>query len=107
MSEAAILAAAVRIAMVLLLLGLLCAFVRMVIGPSRADRIVALDMVSLLLVSFAGVSAVGFDEAAFLDAATVLALVAFLGTVAFARYLERRHRRAAEDPGGEPTGEEE
>lgn len=63
---------------------------RLMQGPSAADRIIALDMLGILMVGFAGVFAVSAGETVFLDVALALALVAFLGTVAFARYLERR-----------------
>lgn len=97
----AILQAALHGATALLTLGLICAFVRLVLGPSPADRVVALDMVSLLLVGFAALAAIIFDEAAFLDVAITLALVGFLGSVALARYIERlaaREATAATDP---------
>jgi multicomponent Na+:H+ antiporter subunit F len=105
MSGASILHGAALIAMALLVFGLACAFVRMAIGPSSADRIVALDMVSMLLVSFAGVAAVAFDEAALLDAAITLALMAFLATVAFARYVERLRMRREQPPLASRQGE--
>lgn len=101
MTAAAILAGSVQVAMALLLVGLVLALARMVLGPSPADRIVALDMVSMLLVAFAGTAAIAFDEAAFLDVAITLALVAFLGTVAFARYVERLRTRTAAPPPAE------
>ncbi len=81
---------AATITFALLLLGMACAFVRMVRGPSLADRVVGLDMLAVLMVAFAGVFAVAADEPAFLDVAIALALVGFLGTVAFARYAKRR-----------------
>ena len=76
----------------LLLVGMFCAFVRMVRGPSLADRVVALDMLTLLMVAFAGVYVVATGKSAFLDVAIALALIGFLGTVAFARYAERSVR---------------
>ncbi len=100
MTTATVLGTATVLALALLLLGVVCAFVRMIAGPSAADRVVALDMVSMLLVSFAGVAAVAFDDAAFLDVAITLALVTFLATVAFARYIDRGRlrRQAGTDP---------
>jgi multicomponent Na+:H+ antiporter subunit F len=62
---------------------------RMVRGPQRADRIIALDLLSVLVVAFVSLYAVFSGEESFLDVAIAYALVAFLGTVAFARYLER------------------
>jgi multicomponent Na+:H+ antiporter subunit F len=61
-------------------------------GPTLPDRVVGLDTVTTLMVAFAAVFSIESGEAAFLDIAIVLALVAFLTTVAFARYVERRGR---------------
>ena len=62
---------------------------RIVRGPKNADRIIALDLLSILVVAMVALYAVFSGEGSFLDVATAYALVAFLGTVAFARYLER------------------
>jgi multicomponent Na+:H+ antiporter subunit F len=69
---------------------LLLVFVRLARGPSLSDRVIALDLIAVLAVSLIAMVAFEADQPIFLDAAIVLALVAFLGTVAFARYLERR-----------------
>lgn len=73
--------------------GLLLAFVRLARGPSLADRVVALDVIALLVAGLIATGAVLTGEAAMLRPVTVVALLAFLGTVAFARYLERRSRQ--------------
>lgn len=70
-------------------------FARLVRGPTLADRVAALDMMTVLIVAFCGLFAISAGEAAFLDVGIVLALVGFLATVALARYAERRMRRAA------------
>lgn len=59
-------------------------------GPGLADRALALDLIGLLSVSFIAVVAIASQQAVLLDAALALALVSFLGTVAFARFIERR-----------------
>ena len=96
---------AIGLAFGLLLLGMGLAFLRVVRGPSLADRVVALEYVTVLTVAFAAVHAIGTGHPAFLDVALALALALFLATVAFARYLERRHgRTAAERPAaGDPS----
>lgn len=76
-----------HIALGLLSLALLLALVRTQRG-SPADRIVALDLLTIIAVCAAGVLAVLFGAALFLDVAVVVSLVAFVATVAFARYLE-------------------
>lgn len=90
MTGTAFLNAASTVAAAAILVAMLGVSWRLIKGPTAADRIVALDMLGILMVAFAGVFAVRAGETAFLDVALALALVAFLGTVAFARYLERR-----------------
>jgi multicomponent Na+:H+ antiporter subunit F len=65
---------------------------RLVRGPSSADRVVALDLMAALTVGAIGLQTLATGSQAFLRVATVLALVGFLGTVAFATYLGRRRR---------------
>ncbi|HRK95811.1 MAG TPA: monovalent cation/H+ antiporter complex subunit F [Rhodospirillales bacterium] len=86
----------------LLLAAMALAFVRIAIGPSFADRVVGIDLLTILLVAVCAVYAIKVDEPAFLDIAISLALVAFLGTVALARYAGRRNPPAnqAADPSG-------
>ncbi len=66
------------------------AFIRLVRGPSLPDRVVALDFLAVLIIGIAAAYAVAADLTAYLDIAVTVALVGFLGTVAFAYYLSRR-----------------
>ena len=70
--------------------GVIFAFIRLLRGPSLSSRVIALDMMSILGIGIIAVYAVVTDQPVFVDVATVLALVSFLGTVAFAAYVERR-----------------
>lgn len=85
---AALLAASVAVSFVLISAALVLSFTRLLRGPSLADRVVALDLIGYLAVGFVVLVAIASDEPAFLDAAITLALIAFVGTVAFARYIE-------------------
>jgi multicomponent Na+:H+ antiporter subunit F len=69
--------------------GLLLAFYRLVRGPSLPDRVVALDLIATISVAMIAVYAVITEKPILLDVAIVVALIAFLGTVAFARYVEK------------------
>lgn len=73
------------------------AFIRLAAGPSLADRVVALDMMTVTIIAVCGLYAILTGEAALLDVALVLALVGFLATVALARFAERRQARNLED----------
>ncbi len=93
MSGAGFLQVAAQLSLVMILIGMAVAFFRIAKGPSLADRVVALDMMTVTIISFCGVYAVVMDEPSLLDVAIVLALVGFLATVALARYAERRFER--------------
>ena len=63
---------------------------RMLRGPGYADRFVALDMLTAVVVSIAALTALATGRAAFLDAGLGVALINFVSTCAFAAFLERK-----------------
>ena len=69
---------------------ILLAAVRLIRGPSLPDRVVALDLISILVAGTTAIYAIASGQAVLLDVATILALISFLGTVAFARYIEKQ-----------------
>jgi len=95
--ENILLKGAAEVALVLLILAILLAFIRLVIGPDPADRIIALDLISVLIVAFLGAFAIYSGEKSFLDVAIAYALIAFLGTVALARFRERLARKTVNE----------
>ena len=80
---------ATQMSLVMLGLALLLAFVRLVTGPTLPDRIVATDLFGVLVVGVIVILAGASGVRATLDAAIVIALVGFLGTIAYATYVER------------------
>ena len=64
-------------------------FVRLLRGPTLPDRVVALDLIGVLMVCILVVAAAGTEQRAFLDVALVVALISFVGTVAYSNYIER------------------
>jgi multicomponent Na+:H+ antiporter subunit F len=78
-----------QIVLTMLAMSLVISFVRLLRGPTLADRIVAVDLIGVLAVGLIVVSAAATGVQAFLDAAIVIALIGFVGTVAYARYVER------------------
>ncbi len=69
--------------------GLFC-MIRLVRGPSLADRIVALDALLIVIVSGVAVDAARTRSGTYLDVLVVAALLGFVGTVNVARFIERR-----------------
>lgn len=80
---------ALFVALPLLVLAVLLAVFQLMRGPSVPARVVALDLIATLVMGIIGVYAIATDEAVLLDLVVVLALLSFMGTVAFARYVER------------------
>ncbi len=97
-------AIAVTIALVLVGIGLAGAAFRLVRGPEPADRVVALDLITVLLVAITSLIALRTENVLYLDPALALALVGFLATVALARYLEARTPRESGDGGAPRPG---
>ena len=64
-------------------------FIRLVKGPTLPDRVIAIDLIGVLLVCLLVLMAGATAQLAFLDVAMVVALISFVGTVAYARYIER------------------
>jgi multicomponent Na+:H+ antiporter subunit F len=80
---------ALLIAVFCLVGALLAAAWRLLVGPTLADRVVALDLVSMVLVVFLVLFKLVSGINAYMYAAIALALIAFLATVAFANYIDR------------------
>ncbi|MCB0037354.1 MAG: pesticidal protein Cry22Aa [Anaerolineales bacterium] len=74
----------------ILLIAVMLIFMRLVRGPSLPDRVVALDILSAVGIVIIAVYAMATNQAVFLDVALILALISFLGTVAFAFYIDQR-----------------
>ena len=68
----------------------LLAFLRLLRGPTLPDRVVALDLMATIGIGFIAAYAVITNQRVFLDVATVVALLSFLATVAFAFYIRRK-----------------
>jgi len=64
--------------------------IRLVKGPTYADRFVAIDMLTGLGVAACALTALATGRDEFLDVAFALALIAFVATAAFAAFLERK-----------------
>ena len=85
----AVVQTAADLALAMLALAMLLCLFRLLRGPSMADRILALD--TLYINSLAGlmVAGVRLEDPTFFDAAIVIGMLGFVGTVAFAKYLLR------------------
>ena len=64
-------------------------FIRLLKGPTLPDRVVAIDLIGVLMVCILVVTAAATGQQAFLDVGMVVALISFVGTVVYSRYIER------------------
>ncbi len=75
------------IALIMLILALLLSLTRIVIGPTLADRVLALDLLTVVVMGFIGAIAIRTGLMLYLDIAIAIALLGFLATIALARYI--------------------
>ena len=78
------------VALTLLTLTIALSFIRLYKGPSLPDRVVALALLTTVGIVITAVYAVITGRPVILDVATILALISFLGTIAFAYYIDLR-----------------
>lgn len=76
----------------MLSIALIFVFVRFVKGPTIIDRVIALDLLVTIGIGIISIYSIIYNQPNFLDIALILALIAFLGTVAFTYYLEKRDK---------------
>jgi multicomponent Na+:H+ antiporter subunit F len=80
---------ALMLTFAILSISLILAMIRLIVGPSLPDRVVALDLIAYIVITFIAAYSIATGVSDFIDAAIVVALIAFLGTVAFARYVQQ------------------
>ncbi len=69
-------------------LGILFCGLRFFLGPGLADRMVAIDIMTTVLIAGMVVLALWFDNRMFLDVSLALASVSFVAMIVVGRFLE-------------------
>ena len=80
-----------QLTLVILAVTVIVVIVSLIKGPTLPDRVVATDLLGVVVVGFIVVLAASTGVTATLDAAMVIALIGFVATVAYAIYLEKGH----------------
>ncbi len=65
------------------------AVIRIILGPSMPDRVIALDMIGVNLIAMIAVVSIVLKTKAFLEAILILGILSFIGTIAFSKFIER------------------
>jgi len=76
------------LAVLLLAVAVACVVIRLLLGPTPLDRVVAADTLAVITTAAIAVLAAVFDNPVYLDIALVYGTLAFVGTVAIARAIE-------------------
>lgn len=74
---------------ILISLSMLAFIYRLIVGPSIPDRVVALDSLGVALIAMIGLFSILIGTSFFLEIILLLAILAFIGTVAFSKFLEK------------------
>ena len=64
-------------------------FIRILLGPTFPDRVIAMDVVGVNLISAIAIVSILFSTKAFYDVILVIGILAFISTIAFSKFLER------------------
>jgi len=72
----------------ILMLWIFLSLLRVILGPTAPDRVVALDTINTLIVALMIILAVAYNQIIYVDIAIVYALLSFVTTLYIAKYLE-------------------
>ena len=76
--------------MSLLVIAAMGSFYRLLVGPTRSDRVIAFDLLFAVAVVLCICASLASGSTAFLDVAIGLSLVGFLANIAWARLIDRQ-----------------
>ncbi|WP_252504570.1 Na(+)/H(+) antiporter subunit F1 [Sporosarcina sp. Marseille-Q4943] len=79
----------ITISLVLFSITISIAVIRIILGPSMPDRVIALDMIGVNLIAMIAVVSIMMKTKAFLEVILILGILSFIGTIAFSKSIER------------------
>ncbi len=77
------------VALALFMVAIFLILYRVIVGPSMPDRAIALDTIGVNFISAIAIVSIILSTTAFLEAILILGILAFIGTIAFSKYIER------------------
>lgn len=78
-----------KVSLALFMFAIAISLYRVIKGPSLPDRAIALDTIGVNLISAIAIVSIVLQTKAFLEAILILGILAFIGTIAFSKYIER------------------
>ena len=77
------------ISLVLFSVAIAIAVLRIILGPSMPDRVLALDVIGVNLISSIAVISIILKTKAFLEVILILGILSFIGTIAYSKSITR------------------
>ncbi|QCR33356.1 Na(+)/H(+) antiporter subunit F1 [Lysinibacillus sp. SGAir0095] len=77
------------VAIIIVVLSIVALVFRLVKGPNPSDRVVALDTIGVALICLVGLFSMLIDTSFFLEIILLLAILSFIGTIAFSKFIEK------------------
>ncbi len=76
------------VVLVILMLAVLMAVIRIILGPTAPDRVVGLDTINTIVIVSMVVFGAIYEQVIYIDVAIVYALLSFISTLYIAKYLQ-------------------
>ena len=77
-----------NIAQTLIFISIVCGILRLILGATTVDRVIAIDLLTIISIALIALCAHHAGRFIYLDVALVYGLLSFLGVLAVARFLE-------------------
>ncbi len=77
------------VSLAILSVSILGSLFRVLKGPSMPDRVIALDTIGINLIAIVAIVSIMLRTQAYLEIILLIGILAFLGTIAFSKYMER------------------
>jgi multicomponent Na+:H+ antiporter subunit F len=78
-----------NISLIIISISMVGLIYRVIKGPSVPDRVIALDAMGINLIAIVAIVSILLDTNSFLEVILLIGILAFIGTVAFAKFLEK------------------
>lgn len=75
--------------LILVILSMIGLLYRVLRGPSTPDRLIALDAIGVMLISAIALLSILFDTGFFIEVILLIAIMSFIGTVSFSKFIEK------------------
>lgn len=74
---------------ILTAIAIVIAVIRIVLGPSLPDRVLALDVIGVNLIASIAIISVMMKTKAFFEVILILGILSFIGTIAYSKFILR------------------